>query len=81
MANEHTPTVSTSLAALSDAVGKACVDFLAVKTALDVARSDIDTRNASLTREVIGYAEHAIDHLRGAEQSLRDVLKELSARD
>ena len=81
MANEHTPTVDDSLAVLSDAVGKACVDLLAVKTALDAARVDIATRNSSLTRDVVRHAEHAIDHLRGADESLRDVLNDLKDRD
>jgi len=81
MADEQIPTVDGSLAALSEAVGKACVDLLAVKTALDVARTDIASRNTSLTREIVRHAEHAIDHLRGADQSLRDVLEDLKNRD
>ena len=76
-----TPTVDSSLAALSDAVGKASVDLLAVKTALDKARADIASRNTSIAREVIRHAEHAIDHLRGADESLRHVLKDLVERD
>jgi hypothetical protein len=81
MSHEDTPTVDDSLAVLSDAVGKACVDLLAVKTALDRARADIASRNTSLTRDVVRHAEHAIDHLRGADQSLRDVLRDLGDRD
>jgi len=81
MANEETPTVDTSLSALSEAVGKACVDLLAVKTALDAARADIASRNSSLTRDIVRHAEHAIDHLRGADESLRDVLNDLKERD
>jgi len=81
MANDQTPTVDGSLAALSDAVGKACVDLLAVKTALDAARADIGMRNTSVTRDVVRHAEHAIDHLRGADESLRDVLNDLKDRD
>ena len=80
MTNDETPTVDDSLAALSEAVGKACVDLLAVKTAVDVARADIATRNTSMTRDVVRHAEHAIDHLRGADQSLRDVLNDLKER-
>jgi hypothetical protein len=81
MANEDTPTVDGSLEALSEAVGKACVDLLAVKTALDRARADIAGRNTSLRRDVVRHAEHAIDHLRGADESLRDVLRDLGNRD
>ncbi len=81
MANDQAPTVDTSLAALSDAVGKACVDLLAVKTALDAARADIASRNTSIARTVVTHAEHAIDHLRGADESLRDVLNDLKNRD
>ena len=81
MAKEDTPTVDDSLAVLSDAVGKACVDLLAVKTALDAARVDIATRNSSLTRDIVRHAEHAIDHLRRADESLRDVLNDLKDRD
>ena len=80
MANDETPTVDGSLLSLSDAVGKACVDLLAVKSALDAARIDIGTRNTSVTRDVIRHAEHAIDHLRGADESLRDVLNDLKDR-
>lgn len=80
MTNEENPTVDGSLAALSEAVGKACVDLLAVKTAIDVARADIASRNTSMTREVVRHAEHAIDHLRGADESLRDVLNDLKQR-
>ena len=81
MPHEHTPTVDDSLAVLSDAVSKACVDLLAVKTALDRARADIASRNTSITRDVVRHAEHAIDHLRGADESLQDVLKDLAQRD
>jgi hypothetical protein len=81
MTNEEAPTVDRSLAELSEVVGKACVDLLAVKTALDVARADIASRNTSLTRDVVRHAEHAIDHLQGADRSLRDVLEDLKSRD
>jgi hypothetical protein len=52
-----------------------------VRAALDVARVDITTRNTSLTREVIKDAERVIDHLRHADEGLRDVLKDLASRD
>jgi hypothetical protein len=76
-----TPTVEMSLEALSDAVGKASDDLRAVRSTLDIARADIAARNTSLTRDVVGHAEKVIVHLREADESLRDVLKDLSRRD
>jgi hypothetical protein len=81
MAENIAPTVEMSLEALSDAVGKASEDLRAVRATLDVARADIASRNTSLTREVVGHAENVIVHLREADESLRDVLKDLSRRD
>jgi len=81
MPENATPTVEMSLEALSDAVWKASEDLRAVKARLDVARADIASRNTSMTREVVGHAEKVIVHLREADESLRDVLKDLSARD
>jgi alkylation response protein AidB-like acyl-CoA dehydrogenase len=80
--DEHTtPTVEISLEALSDAVGKASEDLRAVRATLDVARADIASRNTSLSRDVVRHAEQVIVHLREADESLRDVLKDLSHRD
>jgi len=70
-----------SLQALSEAVGKASDDLRAVRTALDLARGDIASRNTSISREVVRDAERVIDHLRHADEGLRDVLKVLSHRD
>jgi hypothetical protein len=81
MAEQTTPTVEQSLAALSEAVGRASDDLTAVRSTLDLARADIATRNTSVTRDVIKEAERVIDHLRRADQGLRDVLRELAARD
>jgi hypothetical protein len=75
------PTVEMSLEALSDAVAKASDDFRAVRATLDVARADIASRNTSPSRDVVGHAEKVINHLREADQSLRDVLKDLIRRD
>jgi hypothetical protein len=75
------PTVEMSLTALSDAVGKASEDLRAVREALDLARADIASRNTSLSRDVVGHAEQVIVRLREADESLRDVLKDLSRRD
>jgi len=79
---EHTmPTVEMSLQALSEAVGKASDDLRAVRTALDTARADIASRNTSIARDVVSNAERVIDHLRKADEGLRDVLKALIQRD
>jgi len=80
--DEHTkPTVDMSLEALSEAVGKASDDLRAVRATLDVARADIASRNTSLSRDVVGHAEKVIVHLREADESLRDLLKDLGRRD
>jgi hypothetical protein len=80
--DDHTPpTVEMSLEALGDAIGKASDDLRAVRTALDAARADIASRNTSLSRDVVGHAEKVIVHLRDADESLRDVLKDLGQRD
>jgi hypothetical protein len=81
MDENTTPTVEMSLEVLSDAVGKASEDLRAVRAALDAARTDIASRNTSLSRDVVGHAEKVIVHLREADESLRDVLKDLSRRD
>ncbi len=81
MVQNVTPTVEMSLEALSAAVGKASDDLRSVRAALDVARADIASRNTSLSRDVVGHAERVIAHLREADESLRDVLKDLSRRD
>jgi hypothetical protein len=81
MPSHDSPTVDMSLQALSDAVGKASDDLRAVRTVLDRARADIASRNTSVTRTVIVAATRAIDHLRGADEALADVLKELEQRD
>jgi hypothetical protein len=75
------PTVEMSLDALSEAVGNASVDLLAVRGAIDRARMDIAARNTSITRDVIAESQRAINHLRQADECLRDVLKDLSERD
>ena len=70
-----------SLGALSDAVGKASEDLCAVRTALETARADIASHNTSMSRDVVKDAENVIDHLKRADQGLRDVLKDLAERD
>ena len=83
MANptDETPTVEMSLQALSEAVGKSADDLRAVRVVLDRARADIASRNTSITRTIVASATNAIDHLRGADEALRAVLKELEVRD
>ena len=81
MDENTTPTVEMSLAALNEAVGRASDDLRAVRAALDVPRADIVSRNTSLSRDAVGHAEQVIVHLREADDSVRDVLKDLSRRD
>jgi hypothetical protein len=81
MDEKTVPTVEMSLEALSDAVGKASDDLCSVRSALDTARADIASRNSSISRDVVVHAEKVIDHLRRADQGLRDVLKDLAERD
>jgi alkylation response protein AidB-like acyl-CoA dehydrogenase len=81
MDDKDVVTVETSLAGLSDAVGKASDDLRAVRTTLDLARVNIASRNTSISRDVIRHAEAAVDHLRGADEELRKVLEQLSQRD
>jgi hypothetical protein len=81
MDEQTTPTVATSLEALIEAVGKASDDLRAVRATLDKARADIESRNTSLSRDVVKHAEHVIGHLRDADNGLRNVLSDLSRRD
>ncbi len=74
------PTVEMSLEALSIAVGKASEDLCSVRSALDVARADIANHNMSMSRDVVKDAERVIDHLRLADEGLRDVLKDIAER-
>ena len=79
--NTTKPTVEMSLEALSEAVRRASDDLRSVRATLDVARADIASRNTSVSRDVVKDAEHVIDHLRQADEGLRDVLKDLIRRD
>jgi hypothetical protein len=74
-------TVETSLAGLSEALGKASDDLRAVRTTLDLARANIASHNTTISRDVVKHAEAAIVHLRQTDESLRAVLKELHDRD
>ena len=81
MTTKDETTVEMSLESLSDALGKASQDLRAVQVTLDQARTDIASRNTSMSRQVVKDAERAIDHLRQTDECLQDVLKDLAARD
>jgi ABC-type transporter Mla subunit MlaD len=75
---EKTPTVEMSLEALSEALNKASDDLRAAVPAIDQARTEIAARNTSVPRTIVRDAERVIDHLRQADECLRDVVKDLS---
>jgi hypothetical protein len=77
----HPPTVEISLDALSEAVGKSAEDLRAVRATIERARADIAARNTSISREVVAAAARAVDHLKGVDEALRDVLQGLAERD
>jgi len=74
------PTVETSLEALSETLGRASDDLRAAVPAIDQARAEIASRNTAVSRAVVSDAERVIDHLRQADECLRDVVKDLSER-
>jgi hypothetical protein len=75
---ENTPTVDESLEALSEALRRASDDLRAAEPAISQARSTIASRNTSVHRAVVRDAERVIDHLRQADECLRDVVKDLA---
>jgi len=81
MDDKDEPTVEESLGVLSEALGKAAVDLSAVREAVELARADMSSHNGSHTRAIIRDAERAVTHLRETEESLKDVLKDLSEAD
>ena len=80
MDEQTRPTVEMSLEALTEALDKAADDLRAVVPTLDQARADIASRNTSLSSDVVRDAERVIDHLRHADECLRDVVRDLSER-
>jgi len=44
-------------------------------------RADIASRNTSVSRDVLKNSERVINHLKQADEALRDVLKDLSERE
>jgi ABC-type transporter Mla subunit MlaD len=80
--DEHsTPTVDTTLAALSAALRRASDDLRAAVPVIEQARVDIASRNTSIGRTVIVDAKRVVDRLRQADESLRAVVKDLEERD
>jgi ABC-type transporter Mla subunit MlaD len=80
MDEQTKPTIEMSLEALTEALGKASDDLRAAVPALEQARADIASRNTSISRDVVRGAERVIDHLRQADECLRDVVKDLNDR-
>ena len=81
MDTKHAPTAEQSLAVLSEAVGRAAEDLRSVRQTLDSARADIAARNTSLpTGDIIRESERVVDHLRKADECLRDLVKDLAER-
>ena len=78
---EHVPTVDMSLDALSQALSRAADDLRAAVPTIDHARADIASRNTSVPRAIVHDAERVIDHLRQADECLRDVVKDLADDD
>ena len=69
-----------SLEALSEALNRASDDLRAAVPAIDQARADIASRNTSLSHDVVKDSARVIEHLRKADECLRDVVKDLSER-
>lgn len=81
MAEHTTPTVEMSLESLSEALTRAADDLRSAIPTIDQARTDIASRNTSIPRTVVKDAERVIEHLRQADECLRDVVKDLSERE
>lgn len=75
---EDTPTVDKTLESLSEALTRASDDLRAAVPAIAQARTAIASRNTSVSRTVVRDAERVIDHLRQADECLRDVVKDLA---
>jgi cob(I)alamin adenosyltransferase len=78
MTEDTTPTVDKSLEALSEALKRASDDLRAAEPAISQARTQIASRNTSVSRAVVRDAERVIDHLRQADECLRDLVKDLA---
>jgi ABC-type transporter Mla subunit MlaD len=75
---DKTPTVDKSLELLGQALSRASDDLRAAVPAISQARTEIASRNTSVSRAVVQDAERVIDHLRQADECLRDVVKDLA---
>jgi hypothetical protein len=81
MDKKDVPTADQSLELLSEAIGRAAEDFATVRNTLDTTRAEIASRNTSLpTADIVRESERVVDHLRKADECLRDLLKDLSER-
>ena len=80
MNQDEIPTVEFTLEQLNDALGRASEDLRSAQPAIEQAQVEIASRNTSVSREVIKDAERVIDHLRKADESLADVVKDLADR-
>jgi hypothetical protein len=80
METDHKPTVEQSLCALSDAIGKATDDLKVCRRMIDRARADITSRATSISRDVVRDAERVVKNLSETDESLRDVLRDLTDR-
>ncbi len=74
---EKIVTVDESLESLSGALSRASHDLSDAVPAIERIRADVASHNTSIPRIVIRDAERVIDHLRQADQCLRDVVKDL----
>ena len=81
MSEHEQPTIETSLEMLSDALGRASEDLRAAQVSLDQARTDIASRNTSVSRQVVKDADRVMTHLKQTDECLQDVLKDLAERD
>ena len=79
--SKDTPTVEQSLEVLSETIGKAAEDLETVRARLDQERFEIASRNTSVNRGVIRHAALVVDHLRQADEELRNVIKDLTERE
>jgi len=76
--SKDTPTVEQSLEVLSETIGKAAEDLETVRARLDQERFELASRNTSVNRGVIRHAALVVDHLRQADEELRNVIKDLT---
>jgi ABC-type transporter Mla subunit MlaD len=78
--DNRTVTVDDSLESLSDALERASSDLHNAVPAIEQARAEMASRNTSVSRAVVADAKRVIDHLREADECLRDVVKDLADR-